>query len=187
MVNYPGGIKKSLASKPASTKSRGMSLEYDLNLSNQFYREQDKAIVYKKPIPIQVVRVDYPKRQAAKIVEAYYQLPSTTDYNGVYRGKALDFEAKETSNKTSFALKNIALHQIDHLHAVLNQQALAFLIIRFNAYQETYFVEAKLIIELAQAAKRSIPYSWFLKHAFLIPYNYLIPVDYIKVIDQLYF
>ena len=33
------------------------------------------------------MKVDYPNRSHAKIVEAYYQTPSTTDYNGIYRGK----------------------------------------------------------------------------------------------------
>ena len=81
---------------------RGMSLEEDINDSNAYYRACDRALIHKKPTPIQVVKVDYPARCAAKITEAYYKTPSTTDYNGVYRGKAIDFEAKETKSKTSF-------------------------------------------------------------------------------------
>ena len=74
-----------------SYSSRGMRLENDINDSNKYYRELDKALIYKKPTPVQVVHVDYPKRQRAKITEAYYKTPSTTDYNGVYRGKYIVF------------------------------------------------------------------------------------------------
>ena len=63
--------------------NRGMRLEADLNDTNKYYRECDKALIYKKPTPVQVVRVDYPARNKAKIVEAYYKTPSTTDYNGI--------------------------------------------------------------------------------------------------------
>ena len=91
----------------------------------------------KKPTPIQIVQVDYPKRSAAKITEAYFKVPSTTDYNGVYRGKAIDFEAKETRSKTSFPFSHIHLHQIEHLERVLRQGAIAFVIVRFIAYDET--------------------------------------------------
>ena len=66
--------------------NHGMMFENALNTTNEYYRIHNKAIIYKKPTPIQVVRVDYPSRSAAKIVEAYYRTPSTTDYNGIYKG-----------------------------------------------------------------------------------------------------
>ena len=94
---------------------RGMSLENDLNDSNAYYCSCDRALIHKKPTPIQVVKVDYPERSAAKITEAYYKTPSTTDYNGIYRGRAIDFEAMETRQKTSFPCKSIHPHQIEHL------------------------------------------------------------------------
>ena len=106
MVNYPN-MKRSWQSRAivASNKKhytahRGMSLEEDISLSNQYYLSHDIAVIYKKPTPIQIVKVDYPRRESAKIVEAYYKTPSTTDYNGIYRGRYIDFEAKETKVKT---------------------------------------------------------------------------------------
>ena len=87
MIGYPN--KKSI---PVSHQvrdnymGRGMSLEDDLNKSNEYYLEIERAVIHKKPIPVQIVRVDYPQRSAAKIVEAYYKTPSTTDYNGIYHG-----------------------------------------------------------------------------------------------------
>ena len=93
-IKYPNGISTINTMQSKSYSSRGMRLENDINDSNKYYRELDKALIYKKPTPVQVVHVDYPKRQRAKITEAYYKTPSTTDYNGVYRGKYIDFEAK---------------------------------------------------------------------------------------------
>ena len=100
-MNYPNGIIKKTVSHNVNYGNRGMTLENDLNITNSYYREIDKAYIYKKPTPIKIVKVDYISRQAATIKEAYFEEPSTTDYNGIYKGKYIDFEAKETKSKTS--------------------------------------------------------------------------------------
>ena len=82
-----------------------MRFEEAINESNEYYLNKQIAVIHKKPTPIQIVKVDYPKRSAATIKEAYFKEASTTDYNGVYQGYYLDFEAKATQNKTSFPLK----------------------------------------------------------------------------------
>ena len=120
MVNYPNGKKKAYTSKPTSAGGRGMVLEKDINVTNMFYLSIDKAVIHKKPTPVTIVKVDYPARSAAKITEAYFKLPSTTDYNGIYRGKYVDFEAKECASHTSFPLKSLHAHQVQHLQNVIN-------------------------------------------------------------------
>ena len=70
-MNYPNAIKKDtknikLDSK-LSHKNRGMTLENEINASNEYYREIDKAIIYKKPTPVKIVKVDYPSRDKAII------------------------------------------------------------------------------------------------------------------------
>ena len=112
-MRYPNSSKS--YEKPKSFSNRGMSLENDINASNQYYLTNDIAVIFKKPTPIQIVKVDYPKRSAAKITDAYFEKQSTTDYNGVYKGRYIDFEAKSTKNSTSFPLANISSHQIEHL------------------------------------------------------------------------
>ena len=82
-------------------------------------------MIYKKPTPVRIVKVDYPNRSHAKIVEAYYQTPSTTDYNGIYRGKYIDYEAKETQN-LSFSFDHIFKHQVEHLKKVDEHGGIAF-------------------------------------------------------------
>ena len=101
MINYPNGKKININNQKIIQKGNlGASLEDDLNKTNRYYRDHGIALIHKKPTPIQIVKVDYPKRSKAKIVEAYYKQASTTDYNGIYKGFSIDFEAKSTKNKT---------------------------------------------------------------------------------------
>lgn len=187
MVGYPTKKTTTFTAQKTATSNRGMDLENDINLTNQYYLDLDRAVIHKKPTPIQVVGVDYPKRSAVKITEAYYKLASTTDYNGVYRGLALDFEAKETNSKTSFPFASIHPHQINHMQKVIHHGGIAFVIIRFHVYDETYYVQAQKIIDLYHGKRRSIPYIWFKENGYIIPYSLTPPVDYLKIINQLYF
>ena len=58
-MNYPSGIKKerNLLHEETNYKNRGMTLEADINVSNEYYREIDKAFIYKKPTPIKITKV----------------------------------------------------------------------------------------------------------------------------------
>ena len=124
VINYPNGqpFKKSHSALRKTRAqntvygNRGMSLEDEINESNKYYLEHGIAVIHKKPIPIQIVDVSYPKRSAAVIREAYFKQASTTDYNGVYHGKYIDFEAKETKNKVSFLLPSYKTMMIIKTH-----------------------------------------------------------------------
>ncbi len=168
-----------------SFANRGMGLENDINLANEYYRINDIAYIYKKPTPIKLVNVDY---KAGKIKEAYFETPSTTDYNGIYNGKYIDFEAKETTSKTSFSLANIHKHQINHLINVKNKGAISFIIVRFTVLDETYFLDTNLLEEFIKNNERkSIPIAFFKEYGTMIKIKYSPRIDYIKVIDKLYF
>lgn len=184
MIQYPSGkARKNKQRLPTSTSNRGNALEEDINLSNQYYLAHDIAVVHKKPTPIQVVKVDYPSRNKAKITEAYYRRASTTDYNGIYNGRYLDFEAKETKNKTSFPLSSIHEHQIKHLESVIRHGAIAFFIIRFTTLDETYLVYAQDVIHfIKNHTRKSIPHKWFQKHGHMLEMSYQIPCNYLEVI-----
>ena len=127
-LNFP--IKKQAPKKIINKANLGMDFEQIINESNEYYLNNDIAIIHKKPTPVQIVKVDYPMRTKAVITEAYYKTPSTTDYNGIYKGKYIDFEAKETKNLTSFPLNNIHKHQIVHLNRIHNHKGIGFLIVK---------------------------------------------------------
>jgi recombination protein U len=185
MIGYPTKKKVNVIAKSVDTARRGLSLEEDINQSNLIFLDRNLANIHKKPTPITIVKVDYPMRSKAKITEAYFKIPSTTDYNGVYKGRAIDFEAKETANKTSFSLSNLHPHQIKHMENVKTHGAIAFLIIRFTSLNETYYLSIDKLIEFTNNQERkSLPYDWIKTHGHLIPYNYLIPINYLSVIDM---
>lgn len=183
-MNYPSGKKSGL--HLTNYSNRGMTLEEDINITNNDYLLSDIAIIHKKPTPINIVKVDYPSRKKAKIIEAYFKLPSTTDYNGIYRNKYIDFEAKECASLTSFPYASIHHHQIEHLDSVVRHGAIAFIIIRLSRYNEDYLVNAIDFIETyKKRTRQSLPFNWIREHGYLISYNYRRPCDYLKTVDKL--
>ena len=186
-MHYPTGVKIT-KKNDVNYGNRGMTLENDLNATNNYYLIHDIAVIHKKPTPITINKVDYKSRNDAVIKEARFKIPSTTDYNGIYKGKYIDFEAKETKNKTSFPLSNIHKHQIEHLKSIIKHGGIAFLIIRFISYNETYYLDAKdFLLFLKNNDRQSIPYDFFKKNGYIIPDKYNPRTDYIKIIDNLYF
>ncbi len=182
-------LKEILKAKKTFHNNRGMNLENDINLSNQYYIDTNQAYIYKKPTPIKIVKVDYPtksnKTSQIKIKEAYFESPSTTDYNGLYNGKYIDFEAKETNNKSYFPLENIHAHQIKHLRNILNNGGICFLIVRFTEYNKTYLLFAKDFFNFIDTSERkSIPYEYFKEKGYEIEEKYSPRLDYIKIIKE---
>ena len=192
MVNYPNMKKNPIltvnsTSQKHYTAHRGMSLEEDISLSNEYYLIHNRAVIYKKPTPVQIVKVDYPRRESAKIVEAYYKTPSTTDYNGLYREKYVDFEAKETKAKT-FPFGNISQHQIDHLQRIINHGGIAFIIIAFTSLNEVYLIDASHVIcDYYLSHRKSMTYDRIKSLGHIIPQGYQPRLDYLNVIDEVYF
>jgi len=187
---YQNELHQLFSQKKINYKGRGMGLEEDLNKSNEFYRQKKIAFIYKKPTPIKLVKVDYPSRQnkitGVKIKEAYFESPSTTDYNGVYQGKYIDFEAKETKNKTSFPLENIHIHQINHLRNITECGGIGFLIVRFLVQKETYLLKATDFFNyLETESRKSIPYSYFQEKGYKIEESMFPRLDYLKIVDKM--
>ena len=197
--HYPNGkkvtsiVKKQSSSsikKDISYSNRGMSLEDDINQSNEYYLLTNQAIIHKKPTPVQIVNVEYPKRSAAVIREAYFKLASTTDYNGVYKGRYIDFEAKETKNKTSFPLKNFHEHQLLHMQHILDHGGISFVILRFSATDESYLFDSSHLITFwneQREGRKSIPKAEIEEKGHSINIGYQPRLNYLQVVDSVYF
>ena len=186
-MNYPGGIKLN-SNKNITYGNRGMTLENDLNETNQYYLVNNIAVIHKKPTPITIAEVDYHSRKDAIITKAYFKTPSTTDYNGIYKGKYIDFEAKETTSKTSFPLSNIHNHQIEHLKKVDEHSGIAFLIVRFTNLNVTYYLSFKDLQKFINNNKaKSIPLKYFEEYGTIIVDKYCPRLDYLEVINHIYF
>lgn len=159
-----------------------MVLEDDINQTNIYYRNHNIALIYKKPTPIQVVRVEYPQN---KIKEAYFDEPSTLDYNGVYKGKYIEFDAKETRSKTSFPLSNIHPHQLEHIKKAIFHGGIAFLIVRFSTTGKTFVLRGEDLLDfICHYDRKSIPISYFEECGFVLELKYSPRLDYISVIDN---
>ena len=185
-MRYPNGINKNCGNT-IHYDNRGMNLEADLNATNEYYRNMDIGLIYKKPTPITIAKVDYPSRYEAVIKEAYFRTPSTTDYNGVYKGKYIDFEAKETK-LNYFPLNNIHNHQINHLKQVIKNGGIGFIIVSFSKHNKVFLLTAdKLIDYINSSTKKSIPLDYFEKEGYLIKICYNPRLDYLKIIDEIYF
>ncbi|MGM0124222.1 recombination protein U [Enterococcus sp. AZ194] len=183
-----GSESKVSKKKPIEFGKRGMRLEEAINLSNEYYLNRGQAVIHKKPTPIQIVKVDYPKRSAAVIKEAYFSQASTTDYNGVYKGRYLDFEAKETQNKTSFPFRNIHEHQIRHMEVCLKQEGICFILLSFSTLNRCFFLAAEELIllwdEQERTGKKSIPLKTIEELGIEIEPAIAPRIPYLKAVDQ---
>ena len=160
-MKYPG-LNKSYQKEKISYANRGMDLENLLNETNNYYIEKGIALIYKKPTPIGISKVSYVNGKQI-IKEGFFQSPSTLDYNGVYKGYYIDFDAKETTSK---------------------HQGITFLIIKMCA---TYFLIPgwDLIDFVDNNTRKSIPLEYIKEKSYVIKEGFIPPLDYIKALDLL--
>jgi len=172
--------------KNTSFKNRGMFLENLINESNTYYNSIDKCVIYKKPTPIKVLNVSYPSNKSHLIDKAVYSSISTLDYNGIYKGKYIEYDAKECHSKTSFPLSNIKLHQIDHIKKIIKHGGIVFLIIMMN--DEFFLLKGEDIIEFINTKERkSIDFEYLKDKGYKISESYLPRLKYLDVVDKVYF
>lgn len=163
--------------------NRGMGLENDINETNKYYITYDIALIYKKPTPIRITKTNY---QSMRVVDAFFESPSTLDYNGVYKGYYIEFDAKETKSKTSFTINNIHNHQIEYIKKVIKHNGIVFLIVRFTTLNKNYILKGEELINfIKNNDRKSIPLEYFENNCYKLETKYAPRIDYIKIVDKI--
>ena len=177
---YPNNIKKDYK-KITSFSNRGMDLEQIIEMTNQYYIDNDIAYIYKKPTPIGVTKVSY-NEKGKRIMDGFYKCPSTLDFNGIYKGYYIEFDAKVTLNKTSFPISNVHEHQINHINNINKHGGIVFLIIMMN---NKYFLlmGSTFLDFIKNNSRKSIPYEFLENNSYEINLS-LNGLDYLKIIDK---
>lgn len=166
--------------------NRGMALELLLNNTNRMYKSANIGVFNKRPTPVKVLKTD----KRGNITKSNWQEKSTVDYDGVYKGRAVYFEAKSTEKNTSFPLEYIHRHQIDYLKDTQEMGAICFFLIEFRTDHVIYFVPVYLVAEyyesmLYDGGRKSIPREEFEKRAYIVPQTNRAAVDYLYHVDKL--
>lgn len=165
------------------TGKRGQAFERLLDYTNQIYKSKGIALINKRPTPVKVV-----KSKGTRVLNGFYEAKSTVDYDGVYNGRAIVFEAK-TTKQQSLPLRMIADHQARYLDQAEKQGALSFLIVEMRAIKEVFLVTndmlQKYIKNAREGGRKSIPLRDLEVYAFLVESQNGVPLDYISVVDRL--
>ncbi len=163
---------------------RGMQIESMINLTNQTYNLKRSAIVNKRPTPVKVM-----KSKGTRVLSGYFEAKSTVDYDGVYNGRAIYFEAKSTKD-VRFPLKNIHQHQMDYMEKVDKAGALCFFLIECKVMNTVFLVlysTIKLYWENSKlGGRKSIPIDDFNYYAAgEVKTKNGVPLDYLPVLDKI--
>lgn len=166
-----------------SQGNRGMAFEMLLNLINQMYTRQKVALINKRPTPVKVL-----KSKGTKVLSGFYEAPSTVDYDGVYRGRAIAFEAKSVGIDR-FDLKNLHQHQLNYLEKVTNMGGISFLLIEFRTTKQVFFVPYSTIKHYVYHAsvggRKSIRLEELDVYAFEVRRTKRSTLDYLEWVDKL--
>lgn len=162
----------------------GMSFEKDVTKCCDYYRENMIADIYKRPTPIKVVKMS--KTHPGMIEEAYFQEKSTTDFVGIYKGKYIDFECKETIHD-SIPYSMIREQQFRHLKTIIEMGGIGFFLVSFKTAQEVYLIDASLILSEVENKKHpGFKRSFFIEKGIKVERSYNPPYKIIEAIEEIY-
>lgn len=163
--------------------NRGMAFEMLINMTNEQYKNQEVALINKRPTPVKVI-----KSRGTQITKAAFESKSTVDYDGVYRGLSITFEAKSVGEKR-FDLKHLQTHQMQYLNTANMHGAIAFLLIEIRPMKKVFLVPYKMIAHYWKKAhtggRKSIPLDELEVYGYEVKQGRRVLLDYLAIIDQL--
>lgn len=173
-----------------TTRSRndGLAFENSLYISNQMYLRKRIAVINKRATPVKVVR-----SVGSFVKEGYFEESSTVDYDGVYRAKSIQFDAKSILTLDRFDLSRVKKHQYEHLLICHQLGAFCFLLIEFISQRKIYLLKFETLRSYMEVSKKggrkSIRIEDFDVYAYEVE-KYLggrVPVDYLTTVDKAFF
>ena len=177
-MNYPNNLNRNYK-KNITYGNRGMDLENIINETNTYYKDNNIAIIYKKATPITAL-----KTENGKITNGFYKEKSTLDYVGIYKGKYIEFDVKETK-LNYLPLSNIKDHQINHIKDIIDHKGISFIIISIK--ENYYILNGKDFINYIDNYKVStISYEYIKEYGIMLKYNYIKGLDYISKLNKIY-
>ncbi|BAU28206.1 recombination protein U [Aneurinibacillus soli] len=169
-----------------SHANRGMAFEKLLDYTNKMYENAGMALINKRPTPVKIMG-----QNSRGMIHGYLEKPSTVDYDGVCKGRAIVFEAKSTKELTRFPLGNIHEHQVEYMRKCHKCGAIAFLLVEFAAHQTVYLLPYTLLAQYWEKAKngkrgtKSIPLQEMDVYAYQVNKG-RVPVDYLTVVEKVW-
>ena len=168
-----------------SHANRGMGFENMIDETNEMYSNQELAVINKRPTPVKVT-----KSKNGKVLAGYFEKSSTVDYDGVYDGRAIMFEAKSIKELSRFDLSNLQDHQYDYLNKCHRARAIAFVLIDFTKQRKIYLLPFETLKSYVERAKnggrKSIPLDDFDIYGYEVERG-RVPVDYLATVNKIWF
>lgn len=162
---------------------RGQTFENLLNYTNEIYNNQGRAVINKRPTPVKVL-----KSKGTRVLNGFFESKSTVDYDGIYQGKPIVFEAKSTK-ETRLPLSIIPDHQIDYLAAAEKQGAISFVIAEMRACNTVFYIPngllQKYVKDSRNGGRNSIPIRDLEVYGYEVKSQNGVPLDYLSVVDEL--
>ena len=167
-----------------STKNRGKDLEALVIQSNHVYRIRQEAVIHQAHAEVKTIR-----DRRGQIAKTFYRGKVGLDFYGVCDGNYVTFDTKQTANKTSYPLSKIEPHQYTTAIETARAGGITFLLVRFSAHDETYYLSAEQLRgwweqQDTVGGRKSIPYAWFVDHCKRVESGNAAALDWLHVVRE---